>query len=113
MSEQERASDSQSPDLLGRLRQLITAGWMTQATYVAAELRIPDLLATGPKSADELARATGCHPPSLRRLMRALVTLELCREREDGAFELTPMGSLLRSDVENSLRSWAILWGKY
>jgi orsellinic acid C2-O-methyltransferase len=102
-----------SPDLASRLRRIIGGKWMTQATYVAAELRIPDLLATGPKSAAELASAMECDPPSLWRLMRALVTLELCDEREDGAFELTPMGSLLRSDVENSVRSWAIFGGKY
>jgi hypothetical protein len=113
VSEHEGASDPQSPDLAGKLRQIIGSKWMTQATYVAAELRIPDLLATGPKSVDELARATECHAPSLRRLMRALVTLDLCKEREDGTFELTPMGSLLRSDVENSVHSWAIWGGKY
>lgn len=113
MSEHERPSDPQSPDLAGKLRQIIDGMWMTQATYVVAELRVPDLLATGPKSADELARATECHTPSLRRLMRALVTLELCKEREDGSFELTPMGSLLRSDAEDSVRSWAIFRGKY
>jgi orsellinic acid C2-O-methyltransferase len=113
MSEHEPASDPQSPDLARKLLQLIGGKWMTQATYVATELRIPDLLATGPKSADELAGATQSHAPSLRRLLRALVTLDLCEERADGSFELTPMGSLLRSDGENSLRSWAIFGGKY
>jgi hypothetical protein len=112
MTEHERAADVQRAELAGTLRQIISGEWMTQVTYVAAELRIPDLLATGAKRVDELARITECHAPSLRRLMRALVTLELCQEREDGTFELTPMGTLL-SEAEDSLRSWAIHMGKY
>jgi hypothetical protein len=41
------------------------------------------------------------------------VTLDILREREDGAFELRPMGALLRSDAAPSLRAWAIFWGRY
>jgi hypothetical protein len=85
---------------------------MSQATYVAAELRIADLLAGGPRRVDDLAKAAECHAPSLARLMRGLASLGICVEREDGRFDLTPMGSLLCSDRLNSLRSWAIVWGK-
>ena len=58
-------------------------------------------------------RLTGVHAPSLHRLLRALVTLEIVREREDGDFELLPMGALLRSDAATSLRAWAIFVGRY
>lgn len=113
MAKRERGSASPCPDRTERLLQIIGAKWMTQAVYVAAELRLPDLLANGTKSPDELAKATESHAPSLRRLLRALVTLDLCTEREDGSFELTPMGALLRSDREDSLRAWAVYCGKY
>src|SRR5687768_425458 len=113
VAEHDRIPDREIPDLAAKLRQIIDGKRMTQVTYVAAERCIPDLLATGPRRVDELAKATECHAPSLRRLMRALHTLDLCRERDDGSFELTPMGSLLRSDGENSLRSWAVFGGKY
>ena len=43
-----------------------------QAVAVAAELGIVDHLVGGPRSAAELARATGTHAPSLYRLLRAL-----------------------------------------
>jgi SAM-dependent methyltransferase len=98
-----------APELI----RLINNGSMSQAACVAAELGIADLLAQGPQPANELARATGSHGPSLRRLMQALTSLELCVECDDGSFALTPMGSLLRTDAPNSLRSWAILCGKY
>jgi SAM-dependent methyltransferase len=97
--------------LTTRLQGIIIANWMSQATYVAVQLRIPELLAEGPKTSAELAEASGSHAPSLYRLLRALTTLDLCHECEDGTFELTPMGALLRSDAPNSLRSWAIFVG--
>jgi len=93
--------------------ELINAGAMSQAACAAAELGIADLLASGPKRVDELARASGCHAPSLHRLLRALASLDLCAEREDGAFALTALGALLRSDAPDSLRSWTMLCGKY
>jgi SAM-dependent methyltransferase len=99
------------PALVSRLLGIIGASWMSQAAYVAAQLRIPDLLAEGPKTSAELASASGSHAPSLYRLLRALTTLEICQEREDGAFELAPMGALLRSSVPGSLRSWTLFWG--
>jgi hypothetical protein len=54
---------------------------------------------------------TGAHAPSLHRLLRALTTIDICKERKDGCFEITPMGSLLGTDVSGSLRSWTIWWG--
>jgi hypothetical protein len=40
------------------------------------------------------------------------VTVDICRERADGTFELTPMGELLRTDADGTVRSWAIYWGR-
>lgn len=97
---------------VSRLLALINAQWTSQATRVAAELGIADLLRDGPRTAADLAEATGTHAPSLHRLLRALVTIELIAEREDGAFEATPMGRLLRSDAESTVRSWAIYQGR-
>lgn len=105
----DRERSGRAPELL----DLINFGPMLQAAYVAAELRIADLLASGPKNVDQLARATGSHAPSLHRLLRALTSLELCIERDERSFALGPMGSLLRTDASNSLRSWILWWGKY
>lgn len=95
-----------------QLFDLINASWTTQAVHAAVELGVPDLLAAGPQRAESLARASGCDPDALARLLRALATLDLCRER-DGAYELAPAGALLRSDAPVSLRAWTIQAGRY
>jgi hypothetical protein len=98
-------------DARGRLLALINASWTTQAIRTACVLRLPESLASGPCSVERLAEMTSCHAPSLRRLLRALVTLELCAEREDGAFALTPLGALLHEEAPHGLRAWAMLCG--
>ncbi|HVG51908.1 MAG TPA: methyltransferase, partial [Xanthobacteraceae bacterium] len=108
-------SDGPGADQLQLAAQLVHmthSGALIQAACLAAELNIADLLADGPKRADALAQATQSHPPSLWRLMRALVSLGLCTE-SDGAFALTPMGELLRSGSPNSLRAWMLWYGGF
>lgn len=96
-----------------KLLDMITSSWIGQAACVFAELRLADLLRDGPRSCDDLAAATATHGPSLQRLLRALTTVDVCREREDGLFELTPMGAVLDGGASNSLRHWTIWWGKH
>jgi orsellinic acid C2-O-methyltransferase len=95
-----------------RLLTIVNSSWMSQATRVAAELGLADLLADGPRSAADLAEATGTHAPSLHRLLRALVTIDVCREQADGTFAVTSMGRLLGRDAEGSIHSWTIYWGR-
>jgi SAM-dependent methyltransferase len=91
------------------LMALVNGGAMAKAIAVAAELGLADYLKEGPKHSDELARLTGSHPSALHRLLQALVSLDLCHERDDGAFGLSACGELLQSDAPHSLRSW-VLW---
>jgi len=109
----DQPQSTNTPESLAlRLRAMINSNWITSALYVAAELGLPDLLASGPQTSEHLAQATGVHAPSLRRLLRALVTIDIVRERAEGDFELLPLGVLLQSDVARSLRAWAILVGR-
>ena len=108
--EETQASDPATPAVL---LEMIGASWMSKVIAVAAELRIADQLAAGAKSVGALAAATQCHPPSLHRLLRALASLDLCRELEDGKFALTPFGELLRADADQAVASWAVWWGKH
>jgi hypothetical protein len=101
-----------TPDPAQGIVDLMQRGALAQAVYVAAELGLADHLAAGPMQASELARATSCHPPSLRRLLRALVTLEICVEQGDGAFVLGRSGSFLRADNADSLQSRLLWFGR-
>jgi hypothetical protein len=95
-----------------RLADLMAGFWTTQAVYVAAKLGIADLLATGPRTADDLATATGTHPHALYRLLRALAGLGIFAEEPDGRFTLTPLAECLR-DVPGSLRALALMRGEW
>jgi orsellinic acid C2-O-methyltransferase len=90
---------------------LINGYWAAQVLNVAATLGIPERLAPGPRSAEEIAAAAQAHTPSVFRLMRALQTLGICRAVAGGRFELTSAGQLLRADVPGSLRGRALFTG--
>ncbi len=81
---------------------------ISRAIYVAAELRIADLLTDGPVSSTELARATRTHEPSLYRVLRLLAALGVLDTVEPRSFGLTALGDRLRSDAPACVRSWAI-----
>jgi hypothetical protein len=98
-----------------RLRQLVNGYQVTQAIHVAVVLGLPDLLASGPRSASDLAAETGTHSESLYRLLRAVTSVGLLRtsgDDDDRQFELTELGHLLRNDVTGSLAGWVALVGR-
>jgi len=78
-----------------RLRQLLAGYQVSRALLAAEELGLVESLEQGEKNVDELARATGTHPPSVHRLLRALVSVEILTER-DGRFSLGPLAAGLR-----------------
>ncbi len=92
------------------LFQLLTGHYVSRAVYVAARLGIADLLAGGPRTAEELAGNAGAHGPSLRRLLRLLASRGVFSELEDGRFTLTPLSECLRSDSPSSSRPVALLF---
>jgi O-methyltransferase domain/Dimerisation domain len=73
---------------------------VSQALRVVIELGIPDLLADGKKTADELAVQTGSHADALHRVLRLLAAEGVMREVTPRCFELTAMGAALRTDRE-------------
>jgi hypothetical protein len=81
---------------------------ISRCVYAVAELGIADLLAGGPVSCAELARATRAHEPSLYRVLRVLAGLGVFQEHDGRSFGLTVVGERLRSDAAVGMRSWAI-----
>lgn len=104
-------NSSQSMPPSAQMMQLIFGFMPSQAISTAARFGIADLLKDGPKSADELAQATGKHPRALYRLLRALASVGVFSQDADGRFRLTPVAETLRSDAPDSLRSFAIFMG--
>ncbi len=88
---------------------LACGGWVASAVGLAASLGIADLLAEGPRSADDLARATGMQAAPLAGVMRVLTAVGLFAETPDGAFANTPESETLRADHPRSVRAWCML----
>jgi len=99
------------PEAAARLLELIQMRLISEAIHVAAALGVADLLAAGPKSADELSKVIGASAPSLRRVMRALASFGIFSQDSDGRFALAPTGEFLKRDMPGSLHSAAFLFG--
>jgi len=78
--------------------QLIRAYRQSRCVGVAVELGLAERLSTGPRTAEELAAEVGGHAPSLRRLLRALVAMEIVAEDGSARYSITPLGEELRQD---------------
>lgn len=105
--EEPRTSQPQEP----ALAHMIWGLAISQALYVAAKLAIVDHLQDGSRTAQDIADTVGAHEPSLRRLLRALTTVNILTEDEHGRFSATALGEQLRSNHPQSERAMAILMG--
>ena len=94
-----------------RALRLATAYQASRALHVAIRMGLPDLLADGSRTAEELARDTGSHGPSLRRLLRSLAAHGVFSETTEGRFTLGPLGVPLRKDAPGSVQALALMWG--
>ena len=107
-------SEAQPTGGVSPLREMMRHIWpgamAAQAIGVAAALRIPDLLANGTQSSEELAVATNTHAPTLRRLLLALVSLGMFSETTEGHFANTPMSEALRANHPKQARPWALFF---
>ncbi len=84
------------------VQDLMTARWVADMIGVAAELELADLIKTGGKTAEEIAKVKGLHPTSLYRLLRGLASYGIFAEQEDGTFVQTPRSDALRKDFPHS-----------
>src|SRR3954468_8876818 len=98
------ATAKQIPPPLQML-QLISGFWIARCVYVVAKLGIADLIADGPKSADELAAAAGAHGPALFRVLRALASVGVITQDDRNRFGGTPLSDTLRAVAVTSLRT--------
>jgi hypothetical protein len=95
-----------------KLLGILSGSWVAQSCYAVAKLGIPDLLADGPRSVDELAARCGADPGALARLLRGMASIGLFRRTAPRTYALTAVTEYLRSDVPGSLRQNAVLDGE-
>eukprot|EP01134_Creolimax_fragrantissima_P001757 CFRG1757T1 len=94
MSTKESADSVVAFQLLDMLR-----GYQkSQALYVAAKLKVPDLLVDGPKSIDVIARECGANTVYLYRLLRTLTSMGVFIESDNKMFENSPISARLATD---------------
>lgn len=84
----------------------------SQLLYVAAKLKIADLVADGPKTCQEIAESLGASQDALCRVMRGLSMLGIFDLQADGRFALTELSKPLLSGVAGSVRSGVIYVGE-
>lgn len=96
-----------------RLLDLLNGFAISQIVCAAAQLEIPEHLAAGAATLEQLAAATHTQLEPLHRLMQAFGLLGLVRQ-DDGAgrYHATPLLELLGKDSPRSLSGVARLYGQ-
>jgi hypothetical protein len=81
---------------------------MTKALAAVVDAGVPEALAGGPRTVEELAGESGAHPQTLHRLLRALASDGVFREERPGRFAHTDESRLL---LAPSWHAFAHLFG--
>ena len=83
--------------------------WISRLTYVAAKLKLADLLKDGPQTVEQLATAANVQAPALYRVLRALASVGIFAEIKGERFKLTPLAATLQTGVPGSLQAWTLM----
>lgn len=100
------------PVLSFQMLEMIAGGVVAQSVSVAAEIGVADLLTHGPRTTAHLASEAKVDPDKLFRLLRFLASHGVFQEDAHGAWCLTPLADLLRSDAPQSMRAGARMFGR-
>jgi hypothetical protein len=95
-----------------RLLNLVGGYMVTQTIGAVVRLGIPELVSEQPRSAAELAEASGADPDALGRAIRALASLGVF-EQADGVVRHTELSDLLRRDAPGSVEGQARLFAGF
>jgi len=104
-TDQAQRDTPEAPPPHAQLIQMAMGHWVSSIVHVAAELGIADHLASGPRSAEELAAPTDALPAPLYRFLRGLANLGILTEDANHRFALTPLGEALKTGAPGSARA--------
>ena len=82
----------------GMIWDALRGALLTRALGLAADLRVAQALAAGPRSSEELARERGADADALYRVLRALASDGIFEETEPGVFRNTAASEVLARD---------------
>lgn len=91
--------------------ELTFATVLARALYAVTERGIPDLMAEGPATPDELAGKAGVHPIALLQVLRALAGAGIFTHGPDGRFGLGPAGETLVTGHPSAARDMVLAIG--
>ncbi len=88
------------------LFEMLFGAWTAKILAEVVRLDVPDALAAGPMTADELVRQAGirAHPVALHRALRACAALGVVTEDSAGRFGPTRLSVLLTKDAPGTLK---------
>ncbi len=78
--------------------EMAHAFWLSKAMGTAAELNIADVVQSGKTDINEIAKATNTNTDALYRLMRALASEGIFKEKNTKTFVMTPRAKALLND---------------
>jgi hypothetical protein len=110
-TEECRMSHANQANLPLQVRNLLMGFVVSRALQVAAELRVADALAEGPKKCEALAKEVGAHKDMLNRLLRTLASFGVFEQLPDGRVANTACSECLRSDAPVSMLGLARMYG--
>ncbi|MEJ0040587.1 MAG: methyltransferase [Gammaproteobacteria bacterium] len=88
-----------------QLTRMMAAAALPRAICTLGELGVADHIQSGaPRSAANLASATGANEDALYRLMRFTASYGVFRETANRSFDHTPVSAALRTDADSSFR---------
>lgn len=80
-----------------QVAEILLSQLASRLVHLAAVLKLPDHLADGPRTAEELAPLTATHAPTLYRVMRSMAAIGCFTEDAEHRFSLLPLGAVLKS----------------
>lgn len=96
-------STSNNPLSPEKVQEIFDGFQLAQVIYVTAKLGVADSLKNRAQSCEELATEIGANAKVLQHLMSLLQTLGIVTTDKNDNYQLTPVGSMFRSDTPNSV----------
>jgi hypothetical protein len=112
MTSSDSAANPPKPSPQEEVLRLVSGAWITQALRAAARLGVAERLLAGPRSAAELAAASGVLPDRMERLLRALASEGVFRRRDDGRYENTPTSATLAPSSPGNVHAVVVMTGE-